>query len=154
MRRSTGEVLASLAGSDTGGRLTAHTASGVNAAVLRCDAEGRGRVETLDGTTIRTSMGVTESGDAVISVSDATGTKAALAATSHGGLLNIMSLRGIPILVAGGNADAPGGAIAIINARGVPVITLQVDATDGGKIVTTTADAKRSKTLEPVRSSW
>jgi hypothetical protein len=71
----------------------------------------------------------------------------AFVAGPNGGLLNLFSTAGIPLIAVGGTDDAAGGAVILRSAEGKDLVRVGVDDKGGGNVVLFNKDASERKTV-------
>ena len=112
------------------------------------NAEGAGRLAL--GTAAGTATLVAESGKddgGSIGLSRNGRRAIALLAGSNGGLLNLFSASGVPLVVAGVAEDAAGGAVILRSTEGKDLVRVGVDEKGSGNVTLFNKDASERKTV-------
>ncbi|MCX5651524.1 MAG: hypothetical protein NTU45_09085 [Planctomycetota bacterium] len=110
------------------------------------NAEGAGRLAL--GTAQGTATLIAESGKddgGAISLSRNGRRALALLAGSNGGLLNLFSASGVPLVVAGAAEDAAGGAVVVRSNEGKDLVRVGVDEKGSGNVTLFNKDASERK---------
>lgn len=144
-------ALASIGANPTatkGGLMQLYNDAGSPVLAAAVNAEGAGRFAL--GTAQGNATIVAESGrDDGGSVSLTRGGRRALAllAGSNGGLLNLFSASGVPIVVAGAAEDAAGGAIVVRSTEGKDLVRVGVDPKGSGNVTLFNKDSSERKSV-------
>lgn len=129
-----------------GGLVQLYNESGNPVFAAAVNAEGAGRVAL--GTASGAATLVAESGKddgGGLSLSRNGRRSIALLAGSNGGLLNLFSASGVPLIVAGAAEDAAGGAVILRSNEGRDLVRVGVDEKGSGNVTLFNKDASERK---------
>lgn len=118
----------------------------VYAAAVNAEGAGRLALGTPDGAATLVAESGKEDGGS-ISLSRNGRRAIALLAGSNGGLLNLFSGSGIPLIVAGAAEDAAGGAVVVRSTEGKDIVRVGVDDKGGGNVTLFNRDATERKVV-------
>ncbi len=134
--------------SGKGGLLQVYNAqqSPVLAASVNSDGAGRLAIGTAAGVATLTAESGKDDGASISLVRNGKRSLALLAGTS-GGLLNLFSAAGAPVVVAGTADDAAGGALIIRATEGTDLVRVGIDPKGSGNVVLFNKDATERTTV-------
>lgn len=150
-RTTSGNAAASIGANPTvakGGLVQIYNDAQETVLAAAVNAEGAGRLAI--GTAAGDATLIAESGkDDGGSLSLNRGGRRALAflAGSNGGLLNLFSATGMPVVVAGAAEDAAGGVVAIRSTEGRDLVRVGVDERGSGNVTLFNKDASERKSV-------
>lgn len=134
--------------SQPGGYLEIHGAGSVPAVDLRAGATGGGRVRINDGAgTGGVAIDADTGSGPSLALSRASNPLLVLFGSPRGGLLNVMSATGRPVVAMGSAVDGEGGAINVRNSAGHAIVEAGVDARGAGVVTVLNADGTPVESL-------
>lgn len=137
---------------DRGGIMQLYNDSQAPVFAAAVNAEGAGRLAL--GTREGSATFIAESGGedgASLSLSRAGRRALALLAGSNGGLLNLFSPAGTPVVVAGTAEDAAGGAVIVRGGEGKDLVRVGIDERGGGNVILFNKDASERRAVAAPR---
>ena len=145
---SIGATPTAVQGSDRGGLVQVFNASQQPVFAATANGDGAGRLAL--GTAAGSATLVAESGrDDGASMSFARAGKRSIAflAGPNGGLLNLFSATGVPLVVAGAADDAQGGLVVVRSSEGKDLLRAGVDDKGSGNVILFNKDASERKSV-------